>query len=389
MDMLILNGNVWRKGGFEKANIMVRDGRIKEIYSNKEKTKDKDNCKVIDAANKYILPGIIDSHVHLSMNGKAHPMSDLAKSNEAMATLVAATSSKKLLKSGITTVRECGGIAKESLIVKKAIEDGDIIGPRIITCISAIKIIGGHFVGEEVTGPIEARKAARNLIKDGAQFIKLMTTGGLGRIGEEPGVVELNMDEMEAAAYEGKKHGLEIAAHCHSKAGMINALKAGATTLEHCTYLDDEVVDMMLEYDVFMVPTFSPYELISLYGKENGVSDFMCNKAKEICEYKHKTFDLAYKKGVKIAFGRDAGAPFTKHEDYTIEMKAMERAGMTKKDIITSATETAAKALNVFHEVGSIDIGKYADMVVLSEDPLTDLENFKKVNYVIKDGRVV
>ncbi|CCQ95552.1 Xaa-Pro dipeptidase family enzyme [[Clostridium] ultunense Esp] len=389
MDMLILNGNVWRSGSFKKLNIVVRNGKIQNVNSNQEKSGIKENYKVIDAENQYILPGIIDCHVHLSMNGRAHPMAELSKSSEAEAAIVAALSSNKLLRSGITTIRECGGIAEESLIIKEAIENGEIRGPRIIPCINAIKIPGGHFVGKEITGPNESRRAARELIGGGARFIKLMATGGLGKIGEEPGVVELNVDEMEAAAYEGKKHGMSVAAHCHSKEGMMNALKAGATTLEHCTFLDEEVIDMMLEHDVFMVPTFSPYELISRYGKDSGVSTYMCRMAEEICEYKNKTFVSAYKRGVKIAFGRDAGAPFTKHEDYTVEMKAMEKAGMTKEDIIISATETAAKALNLYDEVGSIEKDKYADMIILSENPLIDLENFKKINYVIKEGKIV
>lgn len=385
MKILIQNGQVWLDHAWKRADILVEDDRIRRISSSVGTAAD----KVVDAAGKYVLPGVIDSHVHLSMNGGSHPMADMSKCREAEAVLVDIRSAEELVRSGITTVRDCGGIARESLIVRDAIKEGKLIGPRIIPCINAIKIPGGHFYGVEVTGPNEARYAARTLIRDGAQFIKLMATGGLGKVGEKPGVVELDTDEMAAAIGEGRKHGMASAAHCHSKEGMMNALEAGVTTLEHCTFLDGEVVDKMLEKDVYIVPTFSPYCQMDRYGLENGVSPYMCRMSKDIVAYKNKTFRLAYEKGVKIAFGRDAGAPLTRHGEYYIEMTDMENAGMSRKDIIVSATETAAKALQVYDETGSLEEGKSADILILDADPLEDLRNFKKVSTVIAAGRLI
>jgi len=216
-----------------------------------------------------------------------------------------------------------------------------------------------------------------------------MATGGLGKIGEKPGVVELDVDEMKAAVDEGRKHGMTSAAHCHSKEGMMNAMAAGVNTLEHCTFIDDDVITKMLENDIFMVPTFSPYCQMAEYGAENGVSSYMCQMSRMISDFKNNTFHLAYERGVKIAFGRDAGAPLTKHGEFTIEMIAMEKAGMNKRDVIISATEIAAKALHIWEETGSITEGKLADMIILDGNPLEELTNFKKVNVVFAEGKII
>jgi imidazolonepropionase-like amidohydrolase len=385
MKTQIKNGQVWLDNSWKKADILIEGKNIVRVADSINEL----DASTVDATGKFVLPGVIDCHVHLSMNGGSHPMADLGKSREAEALLTATKSCHELLKAGVTTVRECGGIGLESVILRDAIKAGKMDGPRIITCGKAIKIPGGHFVGAEVTGEQEARHAARTLIRDGAQFIKLMATGGLGKIGEKPGVVELDIDEMKAAIEEGRKHGMASAAHCHSKEGMMNAIEAGVTTLEHCTFVDDEVIDKMLENDIFMVPTFSPYCQMARYGAENGVSSYMCKMSEDISAYKNETFHLVYKRGVKIAFGRDAGAPLTKHGDYTVEMTAMENAGMSKKDIIVSATETAAKAMQIWEETGSIAVGKYADIIILDADPLDDLRNYKQVHAVFAEGKYV
>lgn len=385
MKILLKNGQAWLNHTWQAADLLVEGDRIAAIETDIAQQAD----QVIDAAGKYILPGIIDCHVHLSMNGGPHPMADLGKCREAEAVLVAMESAEELVRSGITTARDCGGIDRETVLVRDAIKAGRIQGPRVVACVGAIRIIGGHFYGTEIAGADEARRAARDYIRKGAQYIKLMATAGLGKIGEQPGVAELDVDEMAAAIHEGQKHGMASAAHCHSKEGMMNALAAGVTTLEHCTFLDEEVVDKIIEQDVFMVPTFSPYCQMTRYGKERGVSPYMCQMSREICEYKNKTFPLAYQKGVKIAFGRDAGAPLVRHGEYYIEMLDMEAAGMCRTDIIISATETAAQALQLENETGSLTVGKCADILMLDANPLDDLRNFRKVNTVIAAGRIV
>lgn len=385
MRILLKNGQVWLDRTWRSADVLVDEDKIAQIGEHLEATAD----QVIDAAGKYILPGIIDCHVHLSMNGGPHPMADLGKCREAEATLASIESAQELVRAGITTARDCGGIDRETVIVRDAIKAGRIQGPRVVCCVGAIRIIGGHFYGTEIAGADEARRAAREYVKQGAQYIKLMATAGLGKLGEQPGVAELDVDEMTAAVNVGRKHGMASAAHCHSKEGMMNALDAGVTTLEHCTFLDQEVVDRIVAQDVFVVPTFSPYCQMDRYGAERGVSPYMCKMSHDICQHKEKTFPLAYKSGVKIAFGRDAGAPLVRHGEYYREMLYMEETGMSRTDIIVSATETAAAACQLQDVTGSLAPGKCADILVLDADPLDDLNNFRKVHLVIAAGRMV
>jgi Imidazolonepropionase and related amidohydrolases len=198
--------------------------------------------------------------------------------------------------------------------------------------------------------------------------------------------VELDVDEMRAAIDEGKKHEMIGVAHCHSKQGMLNALEAGAISIEHATFVDKEVVEVMLEKKAYVVPTFSPYVLIDRHGLENGVSAYMCRMAGEICAYKNEHFRQVHESGVPIAFGRDAGAPFVRHGKYVLEMQAMEKCGMSRRAVIQSATENAAKLLGLWDDVGSLDAGKFADMVVLDADPANDLAAFESVAMVFKEG---
>jgi imidazolonepropionase-like amidohydrolase len=385
MNILIKNGHVWQGTGFSVADIQIADQKIVRLGNGLPGEFE----KVIDAKGKYVLPGIIDCHVHLSLNGSANSLSDITHATETTAILTAVKNAEKLVRAGITTIRECGGVGRESIILKKEILNGNFIGPRIITCGQAIKTINGHFLGVETCGPQSTRRIARELIRDGADFIKIMATGGLGKVGEKPNVVELDVDEMQAAALEGKKHDMPIVIHCHSKQGILNALAAGATSIEHGTFLDQEAVDQILEHDAYLTPTFSPYELIAQYGPESGLSAHMCDTSKQLAEYKKDSFHLAYDRGVKISFGRDAGAPFVKHEDFVYEMKAMEGAGMSPKDIIISATKTAAKANHIWDITGSIEAGKSADIMILPSDPTIDLSNFCQVETVLAEGNII
>lgn len=386
MDKIIKNGYIWDGNKFELKDIVINDEIIDDVTNSCAGSFD----EVINAKGKYVLPGIIDCHVHLSMNAGSHPMATLSQMTESEAMLEAVISASKIIKSGITTVRDCGSLGFEILSLRDEINKGNRVeGPRIFACGKAIKITGGHFIGRVIDGIEDARKAAREMIGAGADFLKFMGSGGLGKIGEQPGLTELDEDEMAMAIKQGKKHDMASASHAHGKQSMLNALNAGITTLEHCTFMDEEVINKILKKDIFVVPTFSPYLLISEKGIKAGVSEYMVNMAKEVYKEKIPRFNKAYKSGIKVAFGRDAGAPFTKHEDFVVEMKAMESAGMNKKDIIISATENAAKALKLWDKIGSIKKGKYADIILLDDNPLDDLENFKKICKVIKGGNEI
>lgn len=387
MKMLIKNGHVWNGEEYEIKNIIITEGMIEDITNS---DKSSFEGEVIDAKGKYILPGIINCHVHLFMNAGTQ-MDKLLPKTKSEALLEAVVNANKTIKSGVTTVRDCGSLGLEILALRDEINKGSsrITGPRILTCGQPIKITGGHFIGRCVDGIDEAKKEARKLISEGVDFLKFTASGGFGKVGEDPEVTELDEEEIVAAVKEAEKYKMASAAHCEGKQSMINALNAGVTTLEHCAYMDDEVIKKIIEKDIFVVPTFSPSLLTAEKGNEAGIFKYMVDIAKKMYKEKVPRFSEAYKSGIKIAFGNDAGSQFTKHEDFIVEMKAMESVGMSRKDIIASATQNAASALKLWDKIGSIEKGKYGDIVILEGNPLDDLDNFKKLNMVIKEGNKI
>lgn len=381
---LIIDG---KGGGPRTGSICISDNKIEKILLN-EATDTSGYDKIVDAAGKTAIPGLINCHVHLGMNAGAHPMNALASASQLEVLMQGIESSRKVIKKGITTVRDCGAKGFEILLLRDHIKKGTVIGPRILGG-QAIKITGGHYIGRVVDGPIEAKKAAREQIHAGVDFIKLMASGGLGRPNEEPGAPELDVEEMKAAINEGKKHGLKSAAHAHGKESMLNAIEAGIDTVEHATFMDDEVIEKILEKNLIVVPTFQPYYQISTLGVEAGLAKYMVESAKAVYEEKLPRFQKALKAGVKIAFGTDAGAPYTPHEDVVTESKIMNEMGMSPMDIIGSCTMNAAEALGLEKDLGSLEEGKLADVVLLNSNPLEKIANLGDVYLVFKDGKAV
>ena len=386
MKTIITNGHVWNGQYFEKKDIILNDKLIEDlIHEDSEIT---DGIKTIDVQGKYVLPGFIDSHVHLNLDGSVNSLEKIVKITEFEAIFEAIRSALKLIKKGVTTVRDCGDKNFEVLAVRDEINKGRLIGPRIVACGPAIKMTGGHYFGKVIDGVEEARKGARELISAGVDCFKFMASGGLSssKAGEEPGSVQLDVDEMAAVIKEGEKRRLTSCAHAYSKQSILNSLNAGVTSVEHCTFMDEEVIEKILEKDAFVVPTFAPHELIAQQRGKNVIPEYRIQMSEQVYKEKVPRFNKAYKSGVKIAFGRDSGPTCVEHDNLIVEMKAMESAGMSKKDIIISATENAAKCLNLWDQVGSIEKGKYADLIFLEENPLDDLENINKLYMVIKDG---
>jgi len=368
------------------GSILVDNDVVDDIFSPGQDFSGPVN--VVDASGKVAMPGIINCHVHLGMDAGPHPMNLMAASTVPEILMQAIDSAQKVIKKGITTVRDCGAKEFEILLLRDHVRKGTVRGPRILAG-QALKISGGHFVGRVVDSPAEAKKAAREQIHAGVNFIKLMASGGLGRPNEEPGAAELDVDEMRAAISEGKKHGLRSAAHAHGKQSMLNAIEAGVDTLEHATFMDDEVIEAILANNLMVVPTFQPYYAISTGGVEAGLPAYMVESAKRVYEEKLPRFCKALRAGVRFAFGTDAGAPFTPHDDVVTEAVIMNEMGMSPMDVIVSCTMNAAKALGLERQLGSIEKGKSADIVLLNGNPLDKLTNLGDVYMVMKDGQVV
>lgn len=373
MKTLIRNANVWQKGRFLTKDVLVDGERIAVVGKLPEETQ----CDhEVDGTGKFLLPGVIDCHAHSTMVCGTRHMPDFFASSDAELTLDGAINAEKMVRCGITTIRDCGGRRFETLAVRDYINKGKLIGPRMLCSGTPLKVVGGHEPGADYTGPWEARARVREFLMHGVDFLKVMVTGGLGKAGEDPGCVEPTQEELDAIVSEAKKHGKKVACHCHSRQGMEMLVKAGADSVEHSTYLDADVDKLLIENGVYVVPTFLPYMNYALLGEQEHQLMDTVLAARAIVDEKKRRFKEAFDLGVKIAFGRDSGGFMMDQGEFVQEMLYMEDAGMTPAQIIHAATEESAKLCGVFGETGSIDEGKSADMILLSASPLEDLRAF-------------
>ena len=373
MKTLIRNANVWQKGKFLTKDVLVDGERIAVVGKLPEETQ----CDhEVDGTGKFLLPGVIDCHAHSTMVCGTRHMPDFFASSDAELTLDGAINAEKMVRCGITTIRDCGGRRFETLAVRDYINKGKLIGPRMLCSGTPLKVVGGHEPGADYTGPWEARARVREFLMHGVDFLKVMVTGGLGKAGEDPGCVEPTQEELDAIVSEAKKHGKKVACHCHSRQGMEMLVKAGADSVEHSTYLDADVDKLLIENGVYVVPTFLPYMNYALLGEQEHQLMDTVLAARAIVDEKKRRFKEAFDLGVKVAFGRDSGGFMMDKGEIVQEMSYMEVAGMTPAQIIHAATEESAKLCGVFGETGSIDEGKSADMILLSASPLEDLRAF-------------
>lgn len=385
MKTKIQNSFVWSGGHFEEKDVVISDGRILLTGCVPEEFVPD---QVIDARGKYLLPGVIDCHAHITMVCGRQHMKDFFASSDSMLTINGVCAAERMVRHGITTIRDCGGRGFETLAVRDAVNAGKIPGPRILCSGTPIKVIGGHEPGSDITGPWEARAKVRAFLHEGVDFIKAMVTGGLGKAGEDPGSVEMEQEELTALVSEAKKHGKRVACHCHSREGMERIVKAGADSIEHSTYLDPEINAKIIEKGIYVVPTFLPYMNYAHLGeRENQLMDTVL-AARAIIDEKTVRLGEAYRQGVKLAFGRDSGGFMMDQGEFVQEMLYMEAAGVSRADIIQSATQNAADLCGLGSETGSIEPGKAADLVLLSADPLQDLHAWhRSIEWVCARGR--
>ena len=372
----------------ERIDIIVKDGIIKEIGKNIEDMKYRD-AERLDLSGKYLLPGLINSHVHLFLDGSVNVMASLQE-DAGVKLLKAANFAYDFLKSGVTTVRDLGGVNYLDLSLREAINRGIIDGPRYLVSGKPIVMTGGHgyFFAREADGPDEVRKAARENLKKGVDVLKFMATGGVLTPGVEPGSPQLTYEEMKAGIEEAHKAGKKAAAHAQGNEGIKNAIRAGIDSIEHGIFLDDEAISMMIDRGTYLVPTLSAGYLIAEEGKEAGIPAYTVEKSKRVMDPYYKSFRLACERGAKIAFGTDAGTPLNFHGPVTLEMKLMVKHGLKVWDAIRAATIVAAELLGMDDKIGSVEVGKFADLVVLDGNPLEDLDVFTIPNLVMKDGDI-
>jgi imidazolonepropionase-like amidohydrolase len=382
----------------ENRQVLVKDRRIAAIG------------RTVDApagaerlALGTCLPGLIDLHVHLDGQMSRDGYIKTFQNNEADLALTAAHYAKVTLNAGFTTVRNPGDSYNVTVALRKAIDEGRAVGPRIYTAAKGLATTGGHadpsngyrhdLMGDPgpaegvLNGVEDARKAVRQRYKDGADFIKITATGGvlsLARSGQNP---QFSMEELEAVVQTANDYGMHVAAHSHGAEGMKRAVLAGVHSIEHGTFMTDEIIELMKERGTWYVATISAGRFVAEKAEEAGYfPDIVRPKAAAVGPQIQDTFAKAYQAGVKIAFGTDAGVG--PHGENALEFVYMVEAGMPPLEAIRSATLTAAELLGAQAELGSIAEGKLADIIAVDGNPLDDIALLQNVSFVMKDGRV-
>ncbi|MFC7223402.1 amidohydrolase family protein [Halalkalicoccus sp. GCM10025322] len=333
-----------------------------------------------------VVPGLVDAHVHFSLSGQA-TVEDVVGTSDVDLTLTEVGNARTTLESGVTGVRAMGARGLD-VRLKRAIERGDASGPRMVANCRSITITGGHghHLGKEVDGPVECRRAVREQIKQGAEFIKFMATGGVTTPGTDPRTLAFTYEEMEALIDEAHRRGVHVATHAHGAKGIKAAVEAGVDTVEHGTFMDEEAIEMLITEDVTLVPTLSaPYRIAR--NVEQATKESL-RKSGPVYEHHIESFKQAVEAGVRIAGGTDAGTPFNYHGTNSTEISFMVEHGMDPIDAITAMTGTAAETIGL-EDAGTLEAGSYADLLVIEGDPLEDVSLLREPTAVMKGGEVV
>ena len=386
--------------------ILMRGNKIEQVGHKSDIRLPDDNVQMIDAGGGHILPGLIDTHVHFIFDGVN--LMEMMNTPFSLNYYKAIDPMRRTLEAGITSVRDAGGV---DLGMKLAVEQGLIEGPRMQISISVLTITGGH--GDSwlpsgldfglipgtpgrpnglCNGVEEVRKKVREVLRAGAEIIKVCSTGGVLSPTDHPEFTQFTQEELEVMVQEAAyRRGVKVMAHAQGAEGIKNAVRAGIHSIEHGIYIDDEAIELMLERGTFLVPTLlAPLAVLEAAEAGGHMPEWGIRKARESIEAHSENIGKAFRAGVKIAMGTDAGV--MKHGTNLREMGLMCNVGMSPMDSIVATTKVAAECLGWDDKVGTLEAGKLADVIITSTDPLQDirsLENVNNIRLVMKDGRIV
>jgi len=385
------------KGGEPLTNqaVVVQDGWIRDIkpWGDESIASLNQEAEVIDIEGATLLPGLIDAHLHLTLNADRSPAekpTDVPPQSDESILLRAVGNAQAALRVGVTTVCDCGGSNHLIFALRDAIKGGVIQGPRVIASGSPIRISEGHggFIGREANSAEEVRQAVVEQVEAGADFIKIMATGGGGNPDSEYGP-----EELEAATAEARRLGVRIAAHCHGTVGIKDAVEAGVTRIEHCTFLEQDasvfnsdIAEAIVQRGIYVCPTNTvDYRNWQTLGDSAEGAEKLAPRAQIIPTWREL---LRY--GVKFVAGSDAGVSQVFCDDYALIMELMVgELGMSPRQAILAGTKVAAEALGMEDEIGTLEVGKRADIIAVSGNPLEDITALRQVRLVMLGGNVV
>jgi imidazolonepropionase-like amidohydrolase len=370
------NGNLFMPDGkLVKGTVLITGTLITSLCEESEIPLD---ARVINVSGKTVMPGLIELHTHLTIYQDPVLLNPGA---EGKAVLRGAALAYQALRTGITTMRDMGGYRHVDIDLRNAIAAGLVPGPRLLCSGKVIATTGGHiyYVAREADGPDEVRKAAREQLKAGADFVKVMCSGGVERANESINSVQLSITEIRAAVEVAADHGTVVAAHAHPTRAMKEAVQAGVASIEHGTFIDEEVAELMAEKKISLVPTFSVYIALAKLGLGE-----VSERAKQVSDAKMKRFELVLKLGVPWGIGTDSGA-FSPVSSIIDELILINNLGVSTTELLQRVTAVNAELAGL-KDTGLIAEGKRADLIVVEGNPLQNLEVLRNISMTICNG---
>ena len=397
-DLLVRAGHILdpETGGYSQDRyIMIEDGMIIEMGAWESLS---DEGEYIDLSDKYVMPGLLDAHVHLTGDSKVHGYKRLTRSIPRQA-ITGVRNASRTLQAGFTTVRNLGAAGYADIALRDAINDGDVPGPRILAAGPSLGITGGHCDNNLLPaeykvksdgvadGPWALRTKVRENKKYGANLIKFCATGGVLSKGTDVGAQQFSFEEMKAIVDEAHLAGMKVAAHAHGAKGIETAIRADVDSIEHSSFITDEGIAAAKRKGVYLSMDVYNSDYILSEGEKAGMLEESLAKERVVGKIQRESFQRAVKSGAKMAFGSDAAV--YPHGQNGHQFAYMVKWGMTPLQSIQAATINNADLFGLSDKVGTIESGKYADIIAVDEDPLKNIHIMKNVTFVMKDGVVV